>query len=97
MIISHHENRLNNTVEKGQRGAISFIFISILFMLAAIFFEDTECSFLLIIIMAISFIWACICVMVYIRCPNCRKFAGEYKSGPPISVNKKIADIAALN
>ncbi|MEE9524919.1 MAG: hypothetical protein V3V59_09265, partial [Thermodesulfovibrionales bacterium] len=55
---------------------------------AAIFFEDTGYGFLLIILMTISFISACIWVLVYIRCPNCRKFAGEYKFGPPISVNK---------
>jgi hypothetical protein len=88
MIISHHENRLNNTVEKGQRGAISFIFLSILFMLAALLFKDSSYGFLLIILMALSFISACIWVMVFIRCPNCRKIAGEYRFGPPISVNK---------
>jgi hypothetical protein len=78
----------SNTIEKGQRGTVSFIFISLLSLWAAAFFQDSEYSYLFIILLGASLITALIWMLIYIRCPNCRKFVGEYKIGPPIWVKK---------
>ena len=80
---------LKNTIEKGQRGTVTFLAISILFLIFAAMDKNSEYGIYYIYFMGASFIAGAIWNLIFIRCPKCRKYVGEYMLlGPPIKVSK---------
>ena len=76
-------------IAKGQYGAKVFIVSSFALLFALLFDMDIGYKIILINMMAACFILACIWILIYIRCPKCNKFVGEYGIlSPPIKVPK---------
>lgn len=84
------DKQLKNTIEKGQRGTVAFLALSILFLLSPVLYKNSDYSMYFMCMVAVCFIAAGVWNMLFIRCPNCRKYVGEYMIfGPPIKVSKE--------
>ena len=78
-----------NTIEKGQRGTVAFLAIAIVFLIAATVDAKSEYAIHYIFLMVGCSIAGAIWNLLFIRCPECRKYVGEYMLfGPPIKVSK---------
>lgn len=83
------DKSLNNTIEKGKRGTVVFLAISILFLILATSDIKSEYAPNFIYIMVACFIAAAAWNIIFMRCPMCKKYVGEYTLfGPPIKVSK---------
>ena len=78
-----------NTIGKGQRGTVALLAISILFLISATADIKSEYALYFMYIMVICFIAAAVRNIIFMRCPMCKKYVGEYiLFGPPIKVSK---------
>ena len=83
------EKPLKSTIERGQRGTIALLAVSILFLISAAVDKDSSYGIYYIYLMTASFVAAAIWNIIFLRCPSCKKYVGEYMLiGPPIKVSK---------